>query len=105
MLSLGKSFRGSEDHDLIKDGTTGYHVSGKFLRGGQRNQIEINVDVSTGSLKRRIRLNEKVVSGRGAIIGQLLCVIFSPADLTIVEGAPAERRRFIDSTLSSMDSS
>lgn len=104
MLSLGKSFRGSEDHDLIREGTAGYHVSGKFLRGGQRNQIEINVDVSSGSLKRRIRLNEKVVSGRGAIIGQLLCVVFSPADLTIVEGAPAERRRFIDSTLASMDS-
>jgi DNA replication and repair protein RecF len=104
MLSLGKSFRGSEDFDLIKDGTTGYSVSGKFLRGGGRNQIEINVDASSGVLKRRIRLNEKVVSGRGGIIGQLLCVIFSPADLTIVEGAPAERRRFIDSTLSSMDS-
>jgi len=103
MLSLGKSFRGAEDNDLLRDGTSGYHVSGKFLRGGQRNHIEINLDVSSGTLKRRIRLNEKVVSGRGAIIGQLLCVIFSPADLTIVEGAPAERRKFIDSTLASMD--
>lgn len=103
ILSFGRSFRGADDQDLIKEGATGYRISGRFTRGGLRNTLEFAVDTSTGALKRRIRLNEKAASGRGAVIGQFLAVVFSPADLSIVEGAPAERRKFVDATLASMD--
>ncbi|MBL8131819.1 MAG: DNA replication/repair protein RecF [Anaerolineae bacterium] len=37
------------------------------------------------------------------IIGLLNVVLFLPRDLTLIEGSPADRRRFIDDTLSQID--
>lgn len=37
------------------------------------------------------------------LIGQLRVVLFTPADLTLVDGAPTERRRYLDITLSQLD--
>ncbi|MEF3274972.1 MAG: DNA replication/repair protein RecF [Chloroflexus sp.] len=37
------------------------------------------------------------------LIGQLRVVLFTPADLTLVDGPPAERRRYLDITLSQLD--
>ena len=36
-------------------------------------------------------------------MGQLRVVLFTPADLTLVDGPPAERRRYLDITLSQLD--
>ncbi|MEI6776730.1 MAG: DNA replication/repair protein RecF [Chloroflexales bacterium] len=38
------------------------------------------------------------------LVGQLRVVIFTPADLSLVDGPPTERRRYIDITLSQLDS-
>lgn len=37
------------------------------------------------------------------LVGQLRVVLFTPADLTLVDGPPSERRRYIDITLSQLD--
>ncbi|MGQ9481905.1 DNA replication/repair protein RecF [Chloroflexus sp.] len=37
------------------------------------------------------------------LIGQLRVVLFTPTDLTLVDGPPAERRRYLDITLSQLD--
>lgn len=37
------------------------------------------------------------------LIGHLRVVLFTPADLVLVDGAPAERRRYLDITLSQLD--
>lgn len=37
------------------------------------------------------------------LVGQLRVVLFTPADLTLVDGPPAERRRYLDITLSQLD--
>jgi DNA replication and repair protein RecF len=36
-------------------------------------------------------------------VGRLRVVLFTPADLALVDGSPAERRRFLDLTLSQLD--
>ncbi len=52
--------------------------------------------------KKTIRINgaEKRVMD---LVGLLAVVLFLPQDLALIEGAPAERRRFMDSTLSQVD--
>ncbi len=102
VLSIGKSFRGASDADLVQHGCTDYFVRGVFHRQGRRNIIEVGCDVS-GPLRRRIRINERAVNGRAALVGRLTTVIFSPADISIVEGGPAERRRFLDLVLCSRE--
>ncbi|WP_129670704.1 DNA replication/repair protein RecF [Candidatus Chloroploca sp. Khr17] len=37
------------------------------------------------------------------LVGQLRVVLFTPADLVLVDGPPAERRRYLDITLSQLD--
>lgn len=37
------------------------------------------------------------------LVGQLRVVLFTPADLALVDGPPAERRRYLDLTLSQLD--
>ena len=55
-----------------------------------------------GRLRKSIRLNglEKRVMD---IVGLINVVLFLPQDLTLVEGAPADRRRFMDHTLGQVD--
>ncbi len=37
------------------------------------------------------------------IVGMVVVVLFLPQDLTLIEGSPSERRRFMDNTLSQVD--
>ena len=37
------------------------------------------------------------------LVGQLRVVLFTPADIVLVDGPPAERRRYLDITLSQLD--
>ena len=48
--------------------------------------------------RKRIRVNG-VPRRAMDLIGQITVVIFSPSDLDLVTGSPAERRRFLDLTL------
>ncbi len=53
-------------------------------------------------LRRQLKLNgveKRVVD----VVGLLQVVLFLPQDLTLVEGAPAERRRFLDTALAQVD--
>ena len=70
-----------------------------------RLEITLMLDAGgeTGRLRKVIKLNgvEKRVMD---IVGLLVVVLFLPQDLTLIEGAPADRRRFMDTTLSQVES-
>jgi DNA replication and repair protein RecF len=56
----------------------------------------------TGTTHKQIRINRKAARALD-LIGQLRVVLFTPADLMLVHGSPAERRRYLDITLSQLD--
>ncbi len=64
----------------------------------QRPTSEHTTTPNTSSRK-IVRINRKQ-SRAIDLIGQLRVVLFTPADLTLIEGPPAERRRYLDITLS-----
>ncbi len=70
----------------------------------QRLEITLLLDMSTGSprFKKNIKLNnvEKRVMD---VVSLLTVVLFLPQDLSLVEGAPADRRRFMDTTLTQVN--
>lgn len=103
LLSMGKSFRGATDREMAADGSGGYYVSCELDRDDTTFQIEIGCDLSSGTSKKKLKLNNKVVPGRTALIGTLMSVVFSPSDIMIVEGGPVHRRKFLDSLLSRED--
>ncbi|MBI3394786.1 MAG: DNA replication/repair protein RecF [Spirochaetia bacterium] len=103
ILSVGKSFRGAADGDMVRQGTSAYYVAGSFQRAGLSSDVEVACELSNSHTKRRIKVNSKVAANRSALLGNLVTVVFSPLDIMIVEGGPAPRRRFLDLVLSSHD--
>lgn len=79
---------------LVAEITAGHH------RVAQRLEITLMMDKSNGlpRFQKEIRLNgvkKRVMD----VVGLLNVVLFLPQDLALVEGAPSERRRFMDTTL------
>jgi len=50
--------------------------------------------------KKRVRINGKPQERISSVIGKINVVMFSPEDLSLVKGAPSERRRFLDILIS-----
>lgn len=66
----------------------------------QRLEVTLSMDNSTGTprFKKNIKLNnidKKVMD----TVGLLNVVLFVPRDLSLIEGSPSDRRRFMDTTL------
>jgi DNA replication and repair protein RecF len=55
-----------------------------------------------GITRKLVRINRKNTRALD-LIGQLRVVLFTPADLALVNGPPAERRRYLDITLSQLE--
>ena len=100
LLSIGKSFRGSQEKDMVQTGTEAYHIACKYKKNDLEYKLSYGSKIENGKIIRRIKLNEQAIHGRKALIGEIICVFFSPSDILIAEGGPNYRRRFIDSTLS-----
>ncbi len=65
------------------------------LRADDQGQI-------TGTTQKLVRVDRRAVRALD-LIGQLRVVLFTPADLLLVNGPPTERRRYLDITLSQLD--
>ena len=96
MASIGKSYRGLTDGDLIHWQQQTASVILNFSRSGVMQQIKMILSKET---KKELWVNEKKVSRR-ELIGTLNEVLFSPEDLQLIKAGPALRRRFLDRELS-----
>ena len=96
MASIGKSYRGLTDADLIHWQQQTASVILNFSRSGVMQQIKMILSKET---KKELWVNETKVSRR-ELIGTLNEVLFSPEDLQLIKAGPALRRRFLDRELS-----
>jgi DNA replication and repair protein RecF len=82
-------------------------VAGEVLRAGAHELIEVlQVRQAGGAaedgFRKEVRLNG--VTRRALdLVGRLNVVLFTPRDLDLVQGAPAERRRYLDVLLCQVD--
>ena len=103
ILSQGKSFRAAADRDMVRENEKTYFIGSRYRRAGTSFKLEIGCEISGNNLKRKLKLNDKPLAGRSALIGNLASVMFSPSDIMIVEGGPANRRKFLDMVISTHD--
>ncbi len=94
-LELLRSMRGVRDRDLTRFGATAFHISAAST-GTAVNRVGIGVE-RTG--KKRIMLDGVDTPRLTDALGALPSVCFSPADIALIAGAPAERRRYLDIAL------
>lgn len=100
LLSGGKSFRGSETRELIN-----YHQSESFLEGQVVSEITKNILALKLERGGKKYFKDDLPAAAIDFYGQLVCVSFAPADLNLIQGAPAERRRFLDRHSADLDKS
>ena len=96
LFSLGRSFRTRKSEEMIMFGSE--HL---FARLSCTSDMDVRVRIEI-SLERGGRISASVngnkLSGLGEIIGVIPTVIFTPQDVTLASGPPADRRVFIDYT-------
>lgn len=96
-LCTTKSCVTSSDSEVVKIGESSFGIQGYFAG---LTSDEVYVNYSQKENKKVYVLNNKQVARHSAIIGKFPVVLLSPADHSITQGYPAERRRFVDSVIS-----
>ncbi|HPI02867.1 MAG: DNA replication and repair protein RecF [Candidatus Aerophobetes bacterium ADurb.Bin490] len=96
-LSIGKSFRASDDKEIVKEGCDSCRVYSEAEVNGldKMFSLEYSADVR----KKVIRINNSRIKKMADVIGEIPVVLFSPEDIQIVKGEPVLRRKYIDQML------
>jgi DNA replication and repair protein RecF len=90
------SHRVSSDQPLVRVGAARAIVRAAVVKDDREALVELEINPGTSN---RGRLNRGAVPRARELLGVLRVVLFSPDDLALVKGDPAERRRFLDDLL------
>ncbi len=99
LFSSGKSYRRSSDKDLIRYGEDYTRVIVEFDVSGVKKDAEIFI---TSGKSKYIKLCGVNLRKTSELLGAFRCVVFSPDELLLINGAPEIRRNFTDLVLSSL---
>jgi DNA replication and repair protein RecF len=99
-LGIFRSFRGAPDEQLVRFGAEAFHLRGLFENPSTGATREIGAGYEVKSRRKRVTVDGAEPERIGDAIGHVAAVIFSPSDMALVAGPPAERRRFLDIVLS-----
>ncbi len=95
MFTGARSFRGTKDVDLVNFEKENARLEGKFFF--EKREQEISIFFSQG--KRKVFLNGVAKAYPTNIIGKLRVVVFSPLQISLINGGPDGRRRFLDAAI------
>ena len=99
-LSVGNSFKTHHEEWLITKGELFGSVKGEFTYGDDRTgTLEVVWERGEEEIHRQFKLNGTKIA-RKSLLGNLLTVIFSPDDVSLLRLQPAQRRGFLDSLIS-----
>lgn len=98
-LGLCKSFRTSNDGELMKEKEEYFFVKGKI----ENNDIETTVVISASQNGKKVVVNNKTYKNLSEYLGFINVVSFSPEDIKLVKGEPKARRRFLDLNIGQVD--
>ena len=99
-LSLGRSFRTSEDIDLIKKNHERAEIDATILEGELTRKIKIII-TKTG---RMVVINGKNISKLSELSKCVNVILFQPKDVMLFSGPPRDRRNFLDIAISKKSS-
>jgi DNA replication and repair protein RecF len=98
-LALLSSFRGAPTEAMVRDGAERAVVRGEGEREGRQLLVEVEIPRAG---RGRAQVNRQPLKRTADLLGALRVSVFSPDDLVLVKGGPAERRRYVDDLLVSL---
>jgi len=99
LLASGRSFRTHQLTNLIRHDCPHFYLEALFEKHGIAQKLRM----VHSSKERKISINNTQCSSVSSLMGVLLSVVLSPDDLSLISGAPQERRQFLDAQLSQVD--
>lgn len=91
LFTGGKSFRGAKDSELVAFDAQKAELSMDFEAGERMQKAQITI-----SNRRSLILNDVSQKSPTVMAEKFHAVVFCPAHLRLIAGAPEERRRFLD---------
>ncbi len=95
-LSRLGSHRVAGDAALVRAGAEQAIVRAAVVKDGRRAVLEIEINPGRSN---RAKVNRSALPRARDLLGLVRTVVFSPEDLALVKGDPAERRGFLDELL------
>ncbi len=96
-LATLTSFRGAPGDALVRVGADAAVIRATVAHDdGRETLIEAELPVSG---RNRVQVNRQKLGRVRDLLGSVRVTVFSPDDLTLIKGGPADRRRFLDDTL------
>jgi DNA replication and repair protein RecF len=92
-LHLLRSVRGARDVDVVRFGAPGFHIAARTGGGAYH---ELSAGFERQGRRKRVKVDGGEPARLSDALGALPCVLFSPADVDLVAGAPSARRRYLD---------
>lgn len=99
-LETLRSFRGAPDAQLVQFGADHFRVAAELDGVPSGAPTQVAAAFEKVQKRKRVHLDESAVERLGDGLGNLAAVVFSPADVTLINGGPTERRRHLDVLLS-----
>ncbi|MBQ9298155.1 MAG: DNA replication/repair protein RecF [Clostridia bacterium] len=95
--AIGKSFRTNKDLELIKIGENISTIDVNYVDSNREGNIKINI-----SDKKKVEVNGIPIKRLSEILGKVYVVLFTPDDINILKGTPANRRKFLNIMISQL---
>lgn len=112
MLATTRSFRGAQDRDVVRwesgedYGVTPFaRVEARVESRGERHRLGIALELADDGesiASKRFLVDDRPTSAH-ELVGNLMVVAFTPEDVQLVIGPPADRRRALDILISQFD--
>jgi DNA replication and repair protein RecF len=99
-LELFRSFRGAPDEQLCRFGEDYFHLRGRFSDPVAGREVEVTAAYDRRKRAKRVTVDGVEPERLSDALGRVGMVVFSPSDVALVTGSPADRRRFLDIVLS-----
>lgn len=103
-LATGGNFRGNKDLELIEWNQNYFRLLGQLKKDGSERCYDLDIYVDNEKRK-QLKINGVKYKSMSELHDYLRVVLFSPDDLKIVKGSPAERRRYMDIIMCQLDRS
>jgi DNA replication and repair protein RecF len=95
-LATLSSFRGAPAEALVRAGQPQAVIRAEVEREGRTALIEAELAAAG---RDRVQVNRQPLRRARDLLGHVRVTVFSPDDLALVKGGPAERRRYLDDLL------
>lgn len=101
IFARGRSFRASEDSELVRFGADGFRIFIEYENKGAKETLEY----SFFGKERRRKKNGYKIDKVKEMLGNFRAVLFYPDDLLLVKDSPEKRRAFLNIAISQCYSS